>query len=623
MKKRIRKQLTKAQLASIMADWFDRDGKTFVKIPSEARKKWIKNMGTKSVYSEYILKSPTVKQLFRRAYSLAKDTLIAMMLPVKVRLIVGKQQSCTDGVNLVVDTRCFDDKDLTPGEKLDVFLGFTVHEGLHIKHTDFAAVKTRNRVLHTIYNILEDERIEELNGQEFPGFSLFIEKTKYWVFNKQYKEQKIDVSKLGPAEKVLLLFTRIIRYPTMLEEKDVRSVGGYLLKIKEVLQPYPTSTQEVFEAAKKIYEIIKDLIAEDKKMMENNILPDDVDENGEPVEITITDADMEAIEKELENPAAGSMLAKLLIFLNAVAKPHQENDSSEEKTAEFIKNDQELINELEGRVERPENKNVFIEKQEEINASKDVYNRVVKEINPYVSSVRKQLMGHSKEHKLIHKSMRSGVLDTAKLAEARQGVQTVYQREGMVKADKINLVLLIDESGSMNGDKAKQAQKAAILIKEALKGLPNVNLYIYGHTAGEHGAGVTDLLVYYEPRHTPKYSLAGVTGRNVNRDGEAITFAAERVRKFSQEKTIMFVISDGYPSYRECSVYEGMALTRTAVEKLQRKGWSIIQIAIENDFDPKKMFDHFLKLTNMRTLATDLGKVVKKAVEKFSTIRVS
>ena len=43
---------------------------------------------------------------------------------------------------------------------------------------------------------------------------------------------------------------------------------------------------------------------------------------------------------------------------------------------------------------------------------KDSYNRVRK----FIPAIAKILKGHCREYKLIHKSMRSGVLDTTKLA---------------------------------------------------------------------------------------------------------------------------------------------------------------------------------------------------------------
>ena len=78
--------------------------------------------------------------------------------------------------------------------------------------------------------------------------------------------------------------------------------------------------------------------------------------------------------------------------------------------------------------------------------------------------------------------MRSGMLDTGKIAEAFQGVPTVYMREGQVKSDRISVCILIDESGSMYGEGETAARDTAVLLNEAIGTLQNVDLYIYGHS---------------------------------------------------------------------------------------------------------------------------------------------
>lgn len=616
-----KRELTKQELDDLLKDWFVRDSETFIKATSLNRLEWEKTLGEGAAYSEYILQSPTDKQLFKEGYRLAKDTLKAMMLPWPVGLVIGGQTSATTGKKIVVSTSVFDDKELSPGEKLDVFLGFTVHEGLHVKHTDFDVTSgVSDRVLFYLCNIIEDERIEELNGEEFPGFSRFLEKTKKWAFDKEFKSEKLNWDTMEAGAKILTIFLRLIRYPTLLREEDIKMLGDYLIRIKKVLFPYPSTTKEALEASEKVYAIIKELLAENKKEEKDKSEKGKGSSESGSDSIEITDADLEEIAKELKAPEKGSDLEKVMEIMASAGTPKEDTAKERsEGTASFIKKDNALIKELEHVVERPEGKKLYIERQPD---NRENYDRALEDVKQYIPAIRKHLIGHSRDYKLVHKSMRSGVLDTTKLAEAKQYVQTIYMREGLVKTEKVNLVLLLDESGSMRGDKDEQAKRAAILIKEALKGIPNVNLFIYGHSSDIHGSCVTDLYVYYEPGYTPKYALGSVRGRSENRDGEAIMYAAERVRKFSQEKTLMFVMSDGYPAYVEYNLQGSIKATRDAVLFVQKRGWRVVQIAIDS-FDPKTMFDHFLILDDISSLAKDLGTVVKKAVEKFSTIKMS
>ena len=65
--------------------------------------------------------------------------------------------------------------------------------------------------------------------------------------------------------------------------------------------------------------------------------------------------------------------------------------------------------------------------------------------------------------------MRSGRLDTNKLAEAKQKVPTIYERIGEVHTDKLCIGVLLDMSGSMSGSKIEKARETMIYLYELLK----------------------------------------------------------------------------------------------------------------------------------------------------------
>jgi cobalamin biosynthesis protein CobT len=207
------------------------------------------------------------------------------------------------------------------------------------------------------------------------------------------------------------------------------------------------------------------------------------------------------------------------------------------------------------------------------------------------------------EYKLIHRGMRSGMLDTGKIAEAFQGVPTVYMREGQVKSDKIAVCILIDESGSMYGEGETAARDTAVLLNEAIGTLQNVDLYIYGHSTD----GGTALYVYREKSFCPKYALGSTDSRWGNNDGTAIREAAARVRKHTKENVLFFMISDGAPN-------ESVEIVRQAVLDVEKQGFAIVAVSIEPQYDPSLMYHRNVNLTDMSRLAVDLGKMVKKAI---------
>ena len=235
----------------------------------------------------------------------------------------------------------------------------------------------------------------------------------------------------------------------------------------------------------------------------------------------------------------------------------------------------------------------------------------------YIPAISKTLKGHCSEYAVTYRGLRSGILDTGKLAEAYQGVQTVYQREGRVRSDRMAVCVLIDESGSMYGEKIRAARDLAVLLSEAVSAVPAIDLYIYAHTYGDRcrdsyceGRKIAELQVYREKGYTPKKALGGVDARSGNLDSVAIREAAARMRKFSScRKNLMFVITDGAPNER----YEQLTDT---VKELEKTGMNIVAVCIEPSYDPSALYTHHVRFTDMNRLAIDLGKMIKKAIMK-------
>ena len=249
----------------------------------------------------------------------------------------------------------------------------------------------------------------------------------------------------------------------------------------------------------------------------------------------------------------------------------------------------------------------------------DSYSRIQR----YIPAIRKSIKGHCRDYKLILHSMRTGVLDPLKIVEARQGVPNVYMREGEVYTDKLSVVILVDESGSMSGDRIESARDAAILLNEGLKDIPDVELFIYGHTADLYGSGTTNIEVFRDKTYRKKYSLGSVKANKENRDGDAILETARAVRKQTKNNVIMFVLSDGEPAAMDYHGKSAIEDTKNKVLKAEKLGFTIVQICINPVYDPSRMFKHFLVLDNMRTLAFNLGKVLKKAIMDSAKVHTS
>lgn len=612
------KVLLDKDIDELMDDWFERDGETFVSKRTKGRLGWEKTLEAGDSYSAYLLEAPTQEDLIKRAYTLAREMIVVMDPPFKVTVrITPDDVSATDGNIVYVSTKIFDEVEYSTGEKLDIFLGLTVHEGCHLCYTDLKWLhKITNKVIIRIWNIIEDERIERICGDQKPGLANFLEKTKYYYFDQYYLDYVVPMekeSKLTPFERILNCFMNIIRYPKYLKEAEIIEFGHYLMEIKKVVVPFPVTTEQAVKAAYRVFEIIRDFYEkkeeeeEDKRSAESG--GGDSGE-GKPDKGSIA---KRALDKLMEDAESASESLDKIASKPISAPAESAGGTGLKKTdvASAVAKDKGLLGEVcEGKVELGTSEDTFFEKMPDEHS---VYMASVSRIRRYVPAIAKILKGHCREYKLTHRSMRSGVLDTNKLAEAYQGVPTVYIREGEVKTDKVSVCVLIDESGSMSGDSIVAARDAAILVNEAVGNIPNVELFIYGHSGDMKRAYSTDLFVYREKGYAPRFALGSCMARSQNRDGIAILETAKRVRRQTKNPCLFFIMSDGAPCAGMYGGSSAMEHVRQCVNKAEQMGFSVIQVCINHSYDPAKMFKNFVIMDDMSTLPFELAKAIKKA----------
>lgn len=613
-------ELTDTIIDGLLDDWFDRDGETFLKIRKKGRIGWEKTLEKDEAYSAYLLEAPTQEDLIKRAYTLAKDMIVVMDPPFKVsvKITTGTDGgSFTDGKVVCVNTAMFDDPELSVGEKLDTFLGVTVHEGCHLLYTDLReSSKIHKKVIHTIFNILEDERIEELCAEHKPGLANFLEKSKYYYFDQFYIDYVVPKEKEGtltPFDRIMNCFLHIIRYPKYLKEEEVVEFGHYLLEVKKVVVPYPITTADTVRAAYRVFDIIKEFYEDIERERA------DSEGTGESDDEVLGKAMKKLLE---DSESAATALDKVAGKpISAPTKDGGEGGLKETDLADEVRKDEGLLGEIcEGKVEVGSSEDSFFSKMPD---NQRIYMDSLSRVRHYIPAIAKIMKGHCREYKLIHRSMRSGVLDTNKLAEAFQGVPTVYLREGEVKTDKVAVCVLIDESGSMCGDRIRAARDTAVLINEAIGQVPNVELFIYGHSGDRKRRRSTEMFVYREKGYTPKFALGSVEARCQNRDGVAILETAKRVRKQTKNPVLFFILSDGAPAAGDYGGRSAMLHVKECVAKAEHLGFYVIQVCIHHCYDPGTMFKHYVVMENMNTLAVELGKAIKKATMTAAKVSIT
>ena len=180
---------------------------------------------------------------------------------------------------------------------------------------------------------------------------------------------------------------------------------------------------------------------------------------------------------------------------------------------------------------------------------------------------------------------------------------------------ELAVALLLDESGSMWGERSDYARAAGIILQDFCTSL-GIPVMVYGHST----EGSTVMLYSYAEFDSidgdDRYRLMDVKARSNNRDGAALRFVAEQLAKRPEEVKLLILVSDGQP----CDVgYYGSAAEedlRGIKLEYRRKGIIFIAAAIGDDKpDIERIYgDSFLDITDLTQLPVKLTNMVKRYI---------
>ncbi len=477
-----------------------------------------------------------------------------------------------------------------------------------------------------ITSVLNIERIDKKLADRLPGYLKFVQKYKEHRF-ENYEGPGIE----APKQKRLLdLVVKMLRYPANITEEDMEDFAEPLKAMERILKKHggiPNDFDSCASMATSLSNIVYKYTEKEEEPPggggEGEDGSGEDDGSGTPspskpkpeVDKSTLDSLATLMMADLINPEEGSAGGEDFAddfedFVDDMSEtspttPKSEFNWEEEGTAS------------EGKI--------FWKKAEVNTRSKDRYRDAMTKIDTTKAAVLQKLFARkSKNYEFSMKSMRSGRLDTNKIAEAVQQVPTIYERFGQVTTSKVCVGVLIDESGSMGGTKIQKAREAAIFINEVFKKMPDVELFIYGHTADTNGRDSVDMTIYREKGLiTDSFSLGTVEAHANNRDGDAILATARRMRNQTENQGLLIVLSDGAPSASGYGGREAIADTRKKVTRAQSLGFQVIQIAIEEHVPSKEMFDYFIQMTDIKNLPKDLVNYMSKKVDKLIKEKIS
>lgn len=562
----------------------------------------------------------------------------------------GSFQTSDNGRKVInIATDYFDDPELTSRQKVDIMLGLASHEAAHVVYTSDED-ETENlkdckndavkNLKHQIWNILEDERIEYLLGEDRPGVidSLAVTKEHFY---KRLTERTRQNGQM-PTEPIPKLISSIIcgvRYPSEMTREQVEDNFDELDAIRRTLTPYPLNSKDTWAATDRIMDIIKDTMKkqmeEDKKKQQqqqeqqqgqqqspngqqgNNSNGGKPDPNANQQSKNSGGKNKkddnssnnsngqgqqpQPTEEEIQQAIADALSTQQGKNVMDAIKQDQQNSSASNRSKAIKDSDnQRYVNEDDAEVEGggPGNPKVFVFKPK---GTPESYLDAQKDIKAYIPAMSKALACKSHDVDYELRGLPSGKLNTNKLVSLKMGNKTIFDKKGTISCSSASVCILIDESGSMSGDKLIAARKAAILVNEAVKRIDNVTYFCYGYTDDR-------LNVYSEGTKTSKWSLGATEARGGTPTGKAMKMCAKRLRKFTGAPCLMLVLTDGVPDSNPEVIQQDTELRK---DKFLPIGVGIQSSAVS------KGFQKYVELIDMAKFPFDLGRLTKGVLDKM------
>jgi hypothetical protein len=188
------------------------------------------------------------------------------------------------------------------------------------------------------------------------------------------------------------------------------------------------------------------------------------------------------------------------------------------------------------------------EEKEVRQADHDRYNKYFDRVRKLIPTMRQQLLQTLKQ-KIRQRTIRgrdSGDLDEDAYHRIPAGDPDIFKEDFLPNKTLYRISLLIDTSGSMDGDKKERAIEGAIMMMEALDKVPGVQFEVVKYDSDPK------VLKPYGAKLSPKMKesiIAAIfSGTGSTEAHKALKEAIERIRMGRGDKMIIMV-NDGDPDY--------------------------------------------------------------------------
>lgn len=248
--------------------------------------------------------------------------------------------------------------------------------------------------------------------------------------------------------------------------------------------------------------------------------------------------------------------------------------------------------------------------------NRDLYDSIIKDIRPYSKRLQKYIEDALKD-------MKDGALAKHKPYGNVLRIQDTYRPDGLCYARKklpqdlpdMAVTILVDNSGSMGGQRIAAAVKAATMLYDFATGL-NIPVAVAGHNTFGPSCSYTVYSDFERANDKDKYRICSMRPGGCNRDGMALEIAASLLNRRSEEFKLLMLISDGQPNHTGYGGEMAAKDIQSIIRRYRGKGVEILAAGIGEDRDMLKPIygDAYVDISDLSLLPKKLTSLVRKRI---------
>ncbi len=557
--------------------------------------------------------------------------------------------------------------------------------GNQYKDPDFVDTekKTHKNELKTIANIsniIEDAYIEAVGASVYDNIEIYlmfnriavcfskkdVESTAEEKFKLEKPEQikdfdppeETEKKELSEEEKKLLeQFQKFIEtqkkvqtlidylnymgsfllYPMFEQEEPAAEIAEYVEKTKQLFLDgsIQADPDDRYKYCKKIFEIIKPLIPDDSEAeLGQSLLPGKIAGQDSHAGFTNSIGGKErkgrpqAVKTRLFTNPDGSKKSNPNTDVPGLITAVKGFEKDEENADEIVKYKGYKVEHSGNSVGASAvHKDIKInENHPQINlnlrkAYQNIYNKYHLNINSYNSRFLQLLRAQVpvKENKYMF----GAGIDSKMMGDMKKRIWFRNTRGNEVP--DMSVLLLIDGSGSMFGERRNSAMISSVILHEVLKkqGIQHAIVEHRGHF--DEPEIDVNILVDFNAKEEEKLNIMQLDAGGDNRDGLALYWAEKYInQKTFCDNKLIIVLSDGQPAHEYDDYYGAVANkdTANAAKKIINRGTNIIAVALDDECDDddnystyndlKEIYPHLVQCTDLKRLTGQILNIVSR-----------